>query len=62
MSVHTSIEELPNIHQTDYFDLCQGDSSNTHLVSVHLSVCLLAGVAQTDATGARGPISDLWTP
>ena len=28
MSVDTSIEDLPKIHQPDLFDLCQGHSTN----------------------------------
>ena len=28
MSEGTSVEELPNIHQPDQIDLCQGHSSN----------------------------------
>ena len=31
MSVDTSIEELPSMHQPDQFDFCQGHSSNEHL-------------------------------
>ena len=30
MSVDTSIEDQPHIHQPDQFDLCQGHSSNWH--------------------------------
>ena len=29
---------------------------------VRLSVCLLAGVAQIEVTGPKGPTSGLWTP
>ena len=30
MTEDTSIEELPNIHQQNQIDLCQGHSSNLH--------------------------------
>ena len=30
MMVKTSIQDLPNIHQPDQFDLCQGHSTNRH--------------------------------
>ena len=31
MSVDTSVEELPNLHELDQFDLCQDHSSKRHL-------------------------------
>ena len=36
--------------------------ANIDCPSIHLSIHLLAGVAQIEATGPEGPISDLWKP
>ena len=41
MSIYACIEDLPNIHQPDQFDLCEGLSSNRHFqlksVGFHLT-------------------------
>ena len=42
--------------------VCKVYHITQHLASVHPSGCLLARVAQIEATGPGGPILDLWTP
>ena len=42
-----------------FADFSQQCSSYNQTSGIHSSICLLAEVAQTEATGPKGPISDL---